>query len=84
MITRIYSVYDNKAEAYMAPFTTSNAGLALRTFADTVNNPDSIFAKHPDDFVLFELGTFDDVSGRVDPYTENKILGHAREYLKEE
>lgn len=81
METKIYAVFDNKAEAYMAPFTTLNAALALRSFADNLSDPNSIFAKHPHDFCLYEIGTFDDHTGDIQNYIENKNLGLAAEYL---
>lgn len=60
MQTKLFTVYDKKAEAYLPPFNMQSTGQAMRTFEDTVNDEDHAFNKHPEDYALFELGTFDD------------------------
>ena len=83
MINKIYAIYDNKAKAFMQPFTTQNAELAIRTFKEHVNNPESIFHRHPNDFCLYEVGTFDDQTGLVDNHIENHNLGLAAEFIQD-
>lgn len=61
----LYSVYDAAMQLYMAPFAAHNNGHALRMFVDTVNNPESMFYKHPDDFTLDHIGTFDEKTGEI-------------------
>lgn len=80
MKSNIYAIYDNKAEAYMQPFFAATPGLALRAFSDNVNNKESIFNKHPNDFVLYEIGEFDDATGDLKKHKENHNLGMAIEY----
>lgn len=63
MVTKVFAVYDKKAEAFMAPFVYPAVGQALRAFSDTCNNPESVFFRHPADFDLYELGVFDDACG---------------------
>ncbi len=82
MISNIYAVHDNKAVAFMAPFTTANAGTATRTFKEHVNNPETVFARHPNDFCLYEIGTFDDSTGEIFNYKENINLGLAVTYVE--
>ena len=38
MIHNIFSVYDNKAEAFLPPFVLPKREMAIRTFADSINN----------------------------------------------
>ncbi|QCQ84778.1 nonstructural protein [Blackfly microvirus SF02] len=47
---------------YNAPFAAPTRGVAMRQLAEIVNSPgaDSIVAKHPFDFDLMYMGTFDD------------------------
>ena len=80
MLTKIYAIYDNKAEAFMQPYFAGTPGLALRTFADGVNNPDSIFHRHPNDFVLYEVGVYDDHTGDIQNHEQNINLGMAIDY----
>lgn len=78
MILNIYAIYDEAAAAYMSPFFLHNHGLATRAFADQVNNPDSQIHNHPEQFLLFHLGEYDDQTGEIN--TEIKSLGRGIEY----
>jgi hypothetical protein len=60
---KVFSVYDVKAGAYIQPFFMPTTALALRLFADCVADPSHAFCKHPSDYVLFELGSYDDNRG---------------------
>ncbi len=57
---RIFSIFDVKAQAYLPPFCLGETGMAVRVFSDCVNSSDHQFGKHPGDYTLFELGSFDD------------------------
>lgn len=65
MIYVIVSVRDSAANAFGRPLFVQSQGVAMRSFADEVNrvDPQNEMNKHPEDFELFELGTFDDRSG---------------------
>lgn len=58
------TIYDSAVEAYMRPFFVPAVGAAMRAFTDEVNNPQGDMFKHPEDYVLFELGEWDDQTGR--------------------
>ncbi len=60
MLVQIFSVYDSKVEAYLQPFFMPTKGAAMRAIADTLTIVDHQFAKHPEDYTLFHLGSFDD------------------------
>lgn len=61
----IVAVRDSAVDAFMQPFFVHHTGAAVRGFQDEVNRKDSPFAAHPEDYVLFELGAFDDSTGSV-------------------
>lgn len=65
MKQHICAVHDKASELFMRPFAVPAVGVALREFADAVNNPESDFSKHPDHYTLFTLGEFDDNSGEL-------------------
>lgn len=65
MILQVYSVYDAKAEAFMTPFYMQAKGQAIRAFTDTVNDDSHAFSKHPQDYTLFEIGSWDDSNGSL-------------------
>jgi len=70
MIHKIYSIFDSKAEAYSLPFYYQHEGQALRTFSDWVNDPNTPYGKHPEDYTMFEIGTYDENNGYI---TQDKI-----------
>lgn len=62
---KVYSVYDEKALVYGLPVCFSTDGLALRSFADLVSNPNSNVSKYPSDFKLYRIGEFNDNTGEM-------------------
>lgn len=76
MIQIIVSVKDRAADAFGRPAFVPSSGVAIRSFTDEVNreNPDNQLFHHPDDFDLYELGTFDDSTGIVTCYSTPKVL----------
>lgn len=82
MIMRIFSVYDTKAGAYMQPFFMNHAGGALRAFSDLCNDASHPFGKHPEDYVLFELGMYDDDGSKFSIHEAPFSLGVGIELIK--
>ena len=58
-------------------------GQAMRAFEDTVNDVTTQFGKHPEDFTLFEIGTFDDQTCTFDLYKTNISLAKAIELVSQ-
>lgn len=58
-----FSVYDDKAAVFQPPFFFPNKAVAIRNFGDALRNPELILSKHPGDFKLFCVGTFDEATG---------------------
>ena len=65
MIHKIYAIYDTKAELYNMPFFMNNEPTAIRTFANACNDPNHSFGQNPEDYILFEMGTYDDELGTI-------------------
>lgn len=65
MSLRMFSLYDDKAKAFMPPFFMQEIGLAVRAFGDLVSDPKHPVGAHPGDYSLFHLGIFDEQSGVV-------------------
>lgn len=76
MKQQVMVVRDIKVEAYGAPFCTPSVGIAIRSFTDAVNNPEknSDISKHPADFDLFHLGTYDDNTAAIEQYEMPKHI----------
>lgn len=60
-----YSIFDRKALQYHPPFHASTDGSAVRSFADLVNDASSTISRHPGDYVLYRIGTYDDQKGQM-------------------
>jgi len=65
MILEIVSIYDQAIGAYSRPVFVQSTGVAIRSFSDEVNREDqnNEMKRHPADFSLFHLGSFDDSTG---------------------
>lgn len=83
MIFKVFTVYDSKAGAYLSPFMFSSKGEALRAFVDAVNDEKSLFYKHPEDYTLFEIATFDNISAKYDSLLTPLSMGVAVEFKNE-
>jgi hypothetical protein len=72
----VCTIKDRAAEAYGRPFFLPAAGVAIRSFQDEVNRraEDNQVYQHPDDFDLYELGQFDDFSGKFELHDAPKLL----------
>ncbi len=60
----LYSIKDKKI-GFNSPFTAPNNYAAIRMFADTVKDENSMLAKHPEDYELYKLGSFNDDTGEI-------------------
>lgn len=82
MILEMFSVYDNKAQAFIPPFFQPKVGQAQRMFTDCANDPAHMFCRNPEDFVLFHLGSWDDNTTVFTPLTSPLNLGLAAQYQR--
>ena len=63
MIQYAFAVYDTKGETFNLPYFCPTIGLAVRMFEDMALDPQTVVAKHPEDYSLFQLGTYDMATG---------------------
>ncbi|AXH75449.1 MAG: nonstructural protein [Microviridae sp.] len=64
---KMFSVYDSKAQVFSNPFTSHNTFTALRDFQAAALDGNSQISQYPEDFVLFEIGHFEDETGVLSP-----------------
>lgn len=81
MIQKMFAVRDTKAVAFLQPFFSSANGAALRALSDSVTEGKSPIAAHPEDYILYEIGTFDDVSGEIEGLAPIKLLASASDFV---
>lgn len=82
MILQVFAILDDKAGSYSAPFFMATRGQALRAFADLANDPQSTINKHPEDYRLHHIGTFDDNSGKLENRPEAFYLAQAADFVQ--
>lgn len=82
MIKKVFTVYDEKSEAYLQPFFLDTVGQAIRAITDCVSDPNHQFCRHTSDYTLFQLGDFDDSTGQFTD--EKKSLGSLLEFKSSE
>lgn len=80
MVVRMYAIFDEKGQMYSSPFCLAHDSQAIRAFGDTACDATSRINKHPDDYRLYWLGTFDDCSGRVEGLSVPEFLVKASEF----
>jgi len=61
----MFTIHDEKAGAYLPPFFLPNAEMAKRTFSDCINDKKHAFGQHPEDYTLFHLGAFDNITAET-------------------
>lgn len=74
------SVYDSKALFFSPPFFAPNIGSGIRSWGDEVRNPLTPWSKHPGDYQLYEIGTYDSDTGLLSSLVPMKLLASATEF----
>ncbi|AZL82673.1 nonstructural protein [Apis mellifera associated microvirus 1] len=82
-ILQMVAVRDVKAEAFNFPAAVPSLGMALRSFTDEVNRRDDNNAmnRHPADFSLYHIGTYDTATGSLNPISPPTHLLDATQAL---
>lgn len=65
----VVCVRDRAADVFGAPNFVLSIGAAIRSFGDEINregDANNMFNKHPEDFDLFKLGTYDDQTAQFE------------------
>lgn len=80
----VYAIYDSKAEAYMQPMVYKTKGQAIRAFEDAINDKETLFSKHAQDFTLWELGEYDETKGEIIMHEHKQNCSSGWQVLKTE
>lgn len=67
MQLKAYSIYDRKTLTYTTPFFQPTDGSATRMLKELVDDINTFVGKHPNDYVMFFIGTYDDQLGLLIP-----------------
>lgn len=77
MILECFSVHDGAVNLFMAPFFMRAKGEAIRSLRDTVADKNTMLSRHPQDYVLYHLGTFYEAQGRFELHAEPVVVVRA-------
>lgn len=59
MILNVYCFYDTKATMFNTPFFLHTHGEAIRTAIDIGEDLQTRIGRHPEDYIVYCIGTFD-------------------------
>lgn len=82
MKRKIVAVFDSAAGTYGQPIFAVSNGVAIRSMRDEVNRSalDNPMYQHPEDFVLYDLGEFDDNTGAISSlHDQPQVLARAKD-----
>lgn len=82
MILNVVSCFDSKAKAWTVPAFIPSTQSIEREWANVVNDPSSMFNKHPDDYTLFHLGTWDPHRGVFEMFSSKESIGLALNFIR--
>lgn len=64
MMLKVFAIYDSKTNAFFPPNYMKTIGEMERALTGHINDPQHNFCKYSEDFTLFELGSWDDQTGK--------------------
>lgn len=76
------SVRDSAVGSFMRPFTAPSVPAAVRSFGDEVNRAGSEMNQHPGDYELYQVGYFDEETGRFDAEFPVTMVVRAKDLVK--
>lgn len=83
-IKKVFAVKDVKSGLFNAPFYLFSRGEAIRSFIDATSNAETMLAKWPEDFGLYELGEWNDETAKFTTYDQPYFCGAASDFMKKE
>jgi len=82
MVLKAFAILDLKTSTFARPFFMHNTGEAVRAIGDSCDKgTESLLAKHPQDFVLYEIGSYDDATGLMQSNTKVTVVGPLSEFV---
>lgn len=80
MKLKMFTVYDDAAAAYLQPFFFATNAQAIRAFTELANDANHQFCKYAHQYVLFEVGSFDQQTGHMEVLPTPYSIGKAIEF----
>lgn len=83
MLKKIYTVRDNKIDAYLEPHFAHDDETAKRTMIYSVNDQQHPFSKNAEDYALYYLGEYDDITAKITSLDQPKHLANLLDLKKD-
>lgn len=77
---KVFCLKDQKSSTYGPPFTMENSGFAIRMIQEGLQQGQAVWAKHPQDFSLFELGEYEPETGIIKTYDNKNCVGLVQDF----
>jgi hypothetical protein len=77
MILKAFSIRDQKADIYNTPFFANTHGEAERNFTSAVNDEKTQLWQYPEDFDLYHVGEYNNLTGVLEPLDTPKHMTKA-------
>jgi hypothetical protein len=76
MKRQVYSLYDEVSEYYLSPLFLHNDAEATRMFLDILLDDKTMPGRHPKDYKLYQIGTYEDAQGMLNPIEDriNRLI----------
>jgi hypothetical protein len=62
----MFSVFDEKSQAYLNPFFMQNEAQAIRAMMDIMHDQNHSFFRFASDYTLYQIAEWDNVSSELD------------------
>lgn len=77
----MFSVLDSKVGLYARPFVARNKAEAMRSFASIAQDGNHPIGQHPEDYILYYVGTFSEQTGAL-LGDNHEALGKAIDFIR--
>jgi hypothetical protein len=74
------AIRDSAMDAFQRPFCVPAVGMAVRSFGDACLSKEGGMNGHLGDYALFEVGTFDEESGKCENLSSPRQLARGIDY----
>lgn len=71
----VYAIRDDRTESFLTPTCDLNDRTAARNFEHAVRQPNTLFYSHPQDYMLYCIGEYDERTGALVPCTPRLVIG---------
>lgn len=80
---KVFALNDSKLGEFGQPFFFQAHGQAVRFLQDLTRDPKTSIAQHPEDFRLYQLGTYDPRTGQFENLISPEYLAKATDFTED-